>query len=35
MHLGGYQTYEALPRIVSGLRDAGFALVNLDELLIS
>jgi peptidoglycan-N-acetylglucosamine deacetylase len=35
MHLGGYETYEALPRIVSGLRDAGFELVTLDELLIS
>ena len=33
MHLGGYQTYEALPRIVAGLRDAGFELVTLDRLL--
>jgi peptidoglycan/xylan/chitin deacetylase (PgdA/CDA1 family) len=33
MHLGGYETYEALPGIVSGLRDAGFDLVSLDELL--
>lgn len=33
MHLGGYHTYEALPRIVDGLRDAGFTLVNLDGLL--
>jgi peptidoglycan-N-acetylglucosamine deacetylase len=33
MHLGGYETYEALPRIVSGLQAAGFDLVTLDELL--
>ncbi len=33
MHLGGYETYEALPRIVSGLRDQGYALVTLAELL--
>jgi peptidoglycan/xylan/chitin deacetylase (PgdA/CDA1 family) len=32
MHLGGYETYDALPRIVLGLRDAGFDLVTLDEL---
>ena len=31
-HLGGYETLDALPRVVSGLRDAGFQLVNLDEL---
>jgi peptidoglycan/xylan/chitin deacetylase (PgdA/CDA1 family) len=35
MHLGGYETYEALPRIVAGLHGAGFELVSLDELLIS
>ena len=34
MHLGGYNTFEALPRIVSGLQDAGFGLVTLDELLV-
>jgi peptidoglycan/xylan/chitin deacetylase (PgdA/CDA1 family) len=34
MHLGGYETFEALPRIVSGLRDAGFHLVTLNELLL-
>ncbi len=34
MHLGGYHTFEALPRVVSGLRDAGFELVTLDELLV-
>jgi peptidoglycan/xylan/chitin deacetylase (PgdA/CDA1 family) len=34
MHLGGYETYEALPRIVGGLRDAGFQLVTLEEMLI-
>jgi peptidoglycan/xylan/chitin deacetylase (PgdA/CDA1 family) len=33
MHLGGYETFEALPRVVGGLRDAGYELVNLDELL--
>ena len=34
MHLGGYKTFEALPRVVAGLRDAGFELVTLDELLL-
>jgi peptidoglycan/xylan/chitin deacetylase (PgdA/CDA1 family) len=33
MHLGGYETYKALPRIVSGLGADGFDLVTLDELL--
>lgn len=33
MHLGGYHTFEALPRIVGGLRDAGYELVTLDEML--
>ena len=33
MHLGGYETFEALPRIVTGLRDAGYDLVTLDEML--
>jgi len=32
-HLGGYHTYEALPRIVAGLRAAGYQLVTLAELL--
>jgi peptidoglycan/xylan/chitin deacetylase (PgdA/CDA1 family) len=32
MHLGGYETLGALPRIVGGLRDAGLQLVTLDEL---
>lgn len=32
MHLGGYHTFEALPRIVAGLRDAGYDLVTLDEM---
>jgi peptidoglycan/xylan/chitin deacetylase (PgdA/CDA1 family) len=32
MHLGGYETFEALPRIVAGLRAAGFSLVTLDEM---
>jgi len=30
MHLGGYETLEALPRIVAGLQSAGFDLVTLD-----
>ena len=34
MHLGGYQTLEALPRVVDGLRDAGFEPVTLDELVL-
>jgi peptidoglycan/xylan/chitin deacetylase (PgdA/CDA1 family) len=33
MHLGGYETLEALPRVVSALESAGFGLVTLDELL--
>jgi peptidoglycan/xylan/chitin deacetylase (PgdA/CDA1 family) len=33
MHLGGYETFEALPGVVAGLRDAGYHLVTLDELL--
>lgn len=33
MHLGGYETFDALPRIVDGLHAAGFDLVTLDELL--
>ena len=32
MHLGGYETFEALPRIVDGLEAAGYDLVTLDEL---
>jgi len=32
-HLGGYHTYEALPRVVAGLEAAGFQLVTLDDLL--
>jgi peptidoglycan/xylan/chitin deacetylase (PgdA/CDA1 family) len=32
MHLGGYETYKALPRIVTGLEGAGFDLVTLDEM---
>jgi peptidoglycan/xylan/chitin deacetylase (PgdA/CDA1 family) len=32
-HLGGYNTYAALPRVVAGLRAAGYDLVTLDELL--
>lgn len=33
MHLGGYHTFEALPRIVAGLRDRGLDPVTLDRLL--
>jgi peptidoglycan/xylan/chitin deacetylase (PgdA/CDA1 family) len=32
MHLGGYETFKALPRIVQGLRSAGYELVTLDGL---
>jgi peptidoglycan/xylan/chitin deacetylase (PgdA/CDA1 family) len=32
MHLGGYETFDALPRIVAGLEAAGYDLVTLDEL---
>jgi peptidoglycan/xylan/chitin deacetylase (PgdA/CDA1 family) len=32
-HLGGFETYEALPRIVAGLTAAGFDLVTLDALM--
>ena len=33
MHLGGYETLAALPRIVAGLESAGYDLVTLDEML--
>jgi peptidoglycan/xylan/chitin deacetylase (PgdA/CDA1 family) len=33
MHLGGYETYDALPRIIDGLRGKGYDLVNLDTML--
>ena len=33
MHLGGYNTFEALPAIVEGLRGRGFELVTVSELL--
>jgi peptidoglycan/xylan/chitin deacetylase (PgdA/CDA1 family) len=33
MHLGGYETLDALPGIVSGLRARGFQLVTLGEML--
>jgi peptidoglycan/xylan/chitin deacetylase (PgdA/CDA1 family) len=32
MHLGGYETFKALPRIVSGLDAKGFTFVTLDEM---
>jgi len=32
MHLGGYETFKALPRIVDGLHAAGYELVTLDEM---
>jgi peptidoglycan-N-acetylglucosamine deacetylase len=33
MHLGGYETFEALPQVVAGLHARGFDLVTLDELI--
>jgi peptidoglycan-N-acetylglucosamine deacetylase len=33
MHLGGYETYKALPTIIDGLHARGFDLVSLDTLL--
>jgi peptidoglycan-N-acetylglucosamine deacetylase len=33
MHLGGFETHAALSRVVDGLHDRGFELVNLDEML--
>ncbi|MEA2520011.1 MAG: peptidoglycan-N-acetylglucosamine deacetylase [Chloroflexota bacterium] len=33
MHLGGYETLHALPRIVAGLESKGYRLVTLDEML--
>jgi len=33
MHLGGYHTFEALPRIVAGLADAGLRPVTLETML--
>jgi len=32
MHLGGYETFKALPRIVEGLRAADYDFVTLDEM---
>ncbi|HEX8025875.1 MAG TPA: polysaccharide deacetylase family protein, partial [Candidatus Limnocylindrales bacterium] len=32
-HLGGYETYAALPRVVAGLQAAGYELVTIPELL--
>ena len=32
LHLGGYRTRQALPRIVAGLRDRGLEPVRLDQL---
>jgi hypothetical protein len=29
---GGYETFDALPRIVEGLRRAGYGIVTLDEM---
>jgi peptidoglycan/xylan/chitin deacetylase (PgdA/CDA1 family) len=34
MHLGGYHTFEALPRVVAGLQSRGFVLVNLRTMLL-
>jgi peptidoglycan/xylan/chitin deacetylase (PgdA/CDA1 family) len=33
MHLGGYNTLDALPAIVAGLRDRGFELARVSEVL--
>jgi len=33
MHLGGYETLDALPGIVAGLRARGYTLVTLGTLL--
>ncbi|EEG76253.1 polysaccharide deacetylase family protein [Dethiobacter alkaliphilus] len=33
MHIGGYNTVEALPRIISGLREDGYKLVTVNEML--
>jgi peptidoglycan-N-acetylglucosamine deacetylase len=33
MHLGGYETFKALPRVVEGLQTAGYDLVTLDRLI--
>jgi hypothetical protein len=33
MHLGGYETLDALPRIVDGLRSADLELVTLEDML--
>src|SRR5665648_568411 len=33
MHVGGYQTANALPEIITGLRDSGYELVRMDELI--
>ena len=33
MHVGGYQTVNALPEIITELRDAGYELVRMDELI--
>ena len=33
MHIGGYKTVEALPRIIEGLRQQGYELVTVNEML--
>jgi peptidoglycan/xylan/chitin deacetylase (PgdA/CDA1 family) len=33
LHLGGFFTYQALPRMVAGIRMRGFELVNLNQML--
>lgn len=32
MHLGGYETFAALPRVVAGLQADGYVLVSLDQM---
>ncbi|MCR3923539.1 MAG: polysaccharide deacetylase family protein [Firmicutes bacterium] len=33
MHIGGYKTIESLPRIIDGLRDQGYRLVTVNEMM--
>lgn len=34
MHIGGYKTVEALPRMITGLREKGYELVTVNEMLL-
>ncbi|HHX75264.1 MAG TPA: LysM peptidoglycan-binding domain-containing protein, partial [Firmicutes bacterium] len=33
LHIGGYHTVEALPAIITGLREQGYTLVTVNEML--